>query len=137
LAIAWGVYGPSYSAPNLKNTWQDDPKLLQLAFGVWAVCELLNLHSHVTLRNLRPAGTKVRAIPKGLGFDLVSCPNYLWEVMGWAVISAMTNSIYAHVFTILSGVQMLLWALKKHRNYKREFGKQYPRNRKAMFPFLI
>ncbi|GJJ08708.1 hypothetical protein Clacol_002927 [Clathrus columnatus] len=137
LAIAWGVYGPSYSAPSLKNTWQDDPKILQLAFGVWAVAELLNLHSHITLRNLRPAGTKVRAIPKGLGFNLVSCPNYLWEIVGWAVISAITNSIYAHVFTILSAAQMLTWALKKHRNYKHEFGKEYPKNRKAMFPFLI
>jgi very-long-chain enoyl-CoA reductase len=32
---------------------------------------------------------------------------------------------------------MLLWALKKHSTYKREFGKEYPRGRKALFPFFI
>ena len=32
---------------------------------------------------------------------------------------------------------MLLWALKKHRAYKQDFGEEYPRDRKALFPFLI
>jgi very-long-chain enoyl-CoA reductase len=32
---------------------------------------------------------------------------------------------------------MTQWALKKHNNYKREFGKEYPRGRKALFPFIL
>jgi very-long-chain enoyl-CoA reductase len=32
---------------------------------------------------------------------------------------------------------MAAWALKKHRNYKKEFGKEYPRGRRAMFPFIL
>jgi len=39
-------------------------------------------------------------------------------------------------FLAFSFVQMLLWALKKHKAYKKEF-KNYPRNRKAMVPFII
>jgi very-long-chain enoyl-CoA reductase len=31
---------------------------------------------------------------------------------------------------------MTIWALGKHRNYKKEF-KNYPKGRKAVFPFLI
>jgi len=35
----------------------------------------------VMLSNLRPAdGSKVRPIPKGFLFNLVSCPNYYFEV---------------------------------------------------------
>lgn len=52
-----------------------------------------NLHTHITLRNLRPPGTRARAIPRGFGFNLVSCPNYLFEIFGWAVIAAMTNTL--------------------------------------------
>jgi very-long-chain enoyl-CoA reductase len=31
---------------------------------------------------------------------------------------------------------MLDWALKKHKQYKKEFP-EYPKGRKAMFPFII
>ena len=61
----------------------------------WA--ELSNGLTHLTLRNLRPAGTKTRAIPYGYGFNLVSCPNYTFEIIGWIVLSVMTGS-YAGEF---------------------------------------
>jgi very-long-chain enoyl-CoA reductase len=32
---------------------------------------------------------------------------------------------------------MVLWALKKHENYKKEFGAAYPSERKAIIPFLL
>lgn len=31
---------------------------------------------------------------------------------------------------------MAVWAIKKHKNYKKEFGKDYPR-RRAIFPFIL
>jgi very-long-chain enoyl-CoA reductase len=40
------------------------------------------------------------------------------------------------LFTAVAVAQMFVWALKKHRRYRKEFGSDYPRNRKAMFPFL-
>jgi very-long-chain enoyl-CoA reductase len=30
---------------------------------------------------------------------------------------------------------MYVWAIKKHKAYKKEFP-QYPKNRRAMFPFI-
>lgn len=118
LALAWATYTPTYSSWKLQGSIRDDPRFLWAAAGVWAVsgiyiisfrlishanpctelffqlAELFNLHAHITLRNLRPPGTKTRAIPRGFGFNLVSCPNYLWEIVSWAVIAGMTNNIY-------------------------------------------
>ena len=47
------------------------------------------------------------------------------------------NNELAMIFLGASVYQMTVWALKKHRIYKKEFGKEYPRGRKAMFPFIL
>lgn len=56
------------------------------------IAELSNLKTHLTLRSLRPAGSRKLGIPKGYGFGLVSCPNYFFECMGWLIIAGMTGS---------------------------------------------
>lgn len=154
------------------NTIRNDEQFLWICTGIWAVsclfsysfrhclttlqfAEMSNLHTHLTLRSLRPEGTRKRAIPQGYGFDLVSCPNYFFEILGWAVIALMTGSIagtlflskyhllvlnlihIAILFTGVSAVTMSIWALKKQRNYQKEFGKEYPRGRKAIIPFIL
>ena len=42
----------------------------------------------------------------------------------------------ALLFLIVSTRQMAIWAAKKHKAYKKEFGASYPK-RKAMFPFIF
>lgn len=81
--------------------------------------------------------TKERQIPYGYGFDLVSCANYFWEALGWIAYSILTRNYTAYIFTVLSIVQMAIWALEKHRRYRKEFGDKYPKGRKAMFPFIL
>ena len=50
----------------------------------------------------------------------------------------LTMSAYiAWLFWAVSTAQMMGWAAKKQRAYKQEFGKDYPRQRKAMIPFLF
>ncbi|KAJ3520370.1 hypothetical protein NMY22_g12787 [Coprinellus aureogranulatus] len=118
LFLAYDVYSPRFSAssPAIIGTYRNDANWLWAFAGAWAFAELSNLHTHLTLRNLRPAGTRKRAVPYGYGFNLVSCPNYFFEIVGWAVISAMTNSYAAHLFLVVATLQMAAWALKKHRN---------------------
>lgn len=43
----------------------------------------------------------------------------------------------AGIFAAVSAGQMGVWAIKKHRAYKREFGTKYPKGRKAMIPFIF
>lgn len=40
-------------------------------------------------------------------------------------------------FTAFSFGQMLIWAKQKHARYRKEFGDKYPKNRKAMVPFIV
>ncbi|KAI1797184.1 3-oxo-5-alpha-steroid 4-dehydrogenase-domain-containing protein [Ganoderma leucocontextum] len=137
--LAWSIYSPTFAAnsPWIRGTIREDPTFLWSCLAAFVFAELSNLRTHVTLRNLRPEGTTKRAIPRGYGFSLVSCPNYFFETLAWTAITVMTGSYAAGIFLVVSASQMTAWALKKHRNYKKEFGKEYPRNRKAMFPFIL
>ncbi|KAK0219803.1 3-oxo-5-alpha-steroid 4-dehydrogenase-domain-containing protein [Armillaria fumosa] len=139
LFIAVDVYRGKYSADSafIKGSVMEDERFLWTCTGLWTFFELSNLSTHLTLRNLRPTGTKKRGIPKGYGFGLVSCPNYMFEVLGWIVVCVMSRSWTACFFTAVGAGQMAIWALGKHRNYRKEFGKEYPRGRKAMFPFIL
>eukprot|EP00002_Diphylleia_rotans_P008766 TRINITY_DN18751_c0_g1_i1.p1 TRINITY_DN18751_c0_g1~~TRINITY_DN18751_c0_g1_i1.p1 ORF type:complete len:302 (+),score=57.04 TRINITY_DN18751_c0_g1_i1:64-969(+) len=125
---------PQYTAPASNQVYA--------GLALFTVSELCNFITHVMLRNLRPAGTRVRRIPRGFLFELVSCPNYFFEVLAWVGFTIMTQMAGAALFTFAGFFQMLLWALGKHRNYRKEFdGKEgremYPKGRKAMIPFII
>ncbi|KAG6889006.1 hypothetical protein C0995_004474 [Termitomyces sp. Mi166 len=95
--------------------------------------ELSNLHTHLTLRSLRPANSRIRVVSHGYGFSLISCPSYFFEMLTWTVVT-MTGTIAAAVFLIVSTTQMALRAIEKHKN--EEFGKEHPRERYAMIPSI-
>uniref|UniRef100_A0A6T5U6C0 3-oxo-5-alpha-steroid 4-dehydrogenase C-terminal domain-containing protein n=1 Tax=Lankesteria abbotti TaxID=340204 RepID=A0A6T5U6C0_9APIC len=103
---------------------------------VMLVFEFFNFQTHITLRNLRPRGTKSRGIPQGWGFELVSCANYFWESLAWLVFSILTFTLSSWIFLVVAFVQMSIWALKRHHAYQKEF-KDYPRKRRAIVPFVL
>ncbi|RKP25862.1 3-oxo-5-alpha-steroid 4-dehydrogenase-domain-containing protein [Syncephalis pseudoplumigaleata] len=133
MLIAYGVYGPALAAgterAQMSATWYWS------CIGVFILAELGNMSAHITLRNLRPPGTRVRRVPYGFGFGLVSCPNYTFELIAWAAFALFTSSWAAWFFFVVSFGQIYLWAVKKHKAYRREFP-DYPRNRKALIPFI-
>lgn len=122
------LYAANYAAPKSST-------LVFASAAVFVASELANFRTHLILRDLRPAGTNVRAIPRGFGFDLVSCPNYFFEMLAWCAFSVMTGLPSAWFFTVVASGQMWLWAVKKHRRYQQEFP-DYPKSRKPMIPFL-
>ena len=105
-------------------------------FLLFLLMEVGNFTSHIMLRNLRPPGTSQRSIPYGFLFEYVSCPNYFFESMSWIFFALMTRCYSAWIFWVAGTSQMFLWGKKKHSNYRKEF-KNYPKQRKIMFPFLI
>ncbi|PCH42356.1 hypothetical protein WOLCODRAFT_101986 [Wolfiporia cocos MD-104 SS10] len=136
--LAGAVYSPIYNlhSGHILGSVRNNPKFIGACTALWLFAELSNLHTHINVRNLRPAGTRQRAIPQGYGFELVSYPNYFFEIMAWVSIAAMTGSYTAWLFVAVSAYTMTVWALKKHKTYKKDF-KDYPKNRKAIFPFLL
>lgn len=134
--VGYYINHPLYTPASFK-----DAQILLGLIG-FLFSELGNFSIHIALRNLRPPGTTERRIPMPtanpftLLFNLVSCPNYTYEIAAWVSFSIMTQALPALLFTIAGGGQMLIWALGKHRNYRREFP-NYPRGRKSIIPFII
>lgn len=136
LFLAGSTFAPWYSASRISGTLRDNEVYLKCLAGVWAFAELSNLSCHITLRNLRPAGTRKRAIPYGYGFNWISCPNYTFEILAWSTVLALTLDPAVAIFLAVGTVQMVVWAIKKHKNYKKEFGKDYPK-RWVIFPLIL
>lgn len=134
--VGYYINHPQYT-PALFKDAQIYAGLLGFLFS-----ELGNFSIHIALRNLRPPGTTERKIPKPTGnpfttlFNFVSCPNYTYEISAWVAFSIMTQALPAFLFTVAGGGQMVIWALGKHRNYRKEFA-NYPRGRKSIIPFVI
>lgn len=134
--VAYYINHPLYTAPMYGDTQ------VYAAIAMFIFNELGNLSVHVALRNLRPEGSKVRKIPYPTSnpftmlFNFVSCPNYSYEVGSWIAFTIMCQSLPAFMFTLAGGYQMSVWALGKHRNYRKEFEK-YPRGRKAIIPLFL
>ncbi|KAH0948640.1 hypothetical protein HN011_001205 [Eciton burchellii] len=132
--VAYHINHPLYTAPSS----------LQFFIGaaIFTLCELGNLSIHLALRNLRPAGTTIRKVPVPtrdpftMLFNFVSCPNYTYEISSWIGFTIMTSCLPAGLFTLAGAYQMTVWALGKHRAYKKEFS-HYPKNRKAIIPFIL
>ena len=122
---------PDYTPP----AWAT-PAIFYGACALFCVFEFLNLMTHITLKNLRRPGTTERNIPYGWGFGLVSSANYLWESLAWLTFVVQAQVIGGYVFLLASIYQMAVWAVKKHQRYKKEFP-NYPKGRKAIFPFIL
>jgi len=134
--IAYFLYHPKYSAP-FPDTAGSINVAVMACVIVFVLAELGNLHAHLTLKSLRPPGTKRRAIPMGGLFSLVACPNYTFEVLAWLAFCIFTQTLTGYLFLVVSTVQMMAWAKKKHNQYKADFPDAYPPlRRKKMFPFL-
>jgi very-long-chain enoyl-CoA reductase len=86
-------------------------------FLLFTLCELLNLKCHLVLKGLRRPGTTERGIPKGFGFNQVSCANYWWEFCSWVAFAGLSEQYGAYAFAAASFYQMYEWAVKKHKRY--------------------
>ncbi|KAF2199596.1 synaptic glyco protein SC2 [Delitschia confertaspora ATCC 74209] len=127
--LAYWIYSPN--APTAKPS---NSQITYLGIALFVIGELGNLSTHYTLRNLRRPGSKDRGIPKGLGFNLVTCPNYMFETMAWVGMWLINWSLSTFVFLILAVGQMAAWARKKENRYRKEFGDKYKRKRFVIIP---
>ena len=129
--VGYFLFHPKYTEPTYLSQ-----NVRYVLIGLFIIFELMNFLCHNVLKNLRKPGSTERGIPKGFGFGFVSCANYFWETMCWLSYAVLSGCTTSYLFLLFSFYQMTVWAFQKHRRYKKEF-KDYPKNRKAIIPFLL
>ncbi|HAF28811.1 MAG TPA: 3-oxo-5-alpha-steroid 4-dehydrogenase [Bacteroidales bacterium] len=87
----------------------------------------------IQLRKNRLNGYQV---PHGGLFKYISCPNFFGEIIEWAGFAILVWSLPALAFFVWTFINLVPRAIDHHKWYKNQFD-EYPKKRKAVFPFLI
>jgi len=95
---------------------------------------LINVTADNILINIRNEN-KGYQIPKGKLYNLISCPNYLGEMIEWIGFAIMCWSLPSVLFAVWTIANLFPRAISQHKWYKEKF--DYPPNRKAIIPFVL
>ena len=141
LAIAFNVLNASINARwvsefgNYPSSWVTDPRF-GVGVAVFVGGYALNLSADRTLRELRRPGESGYRIPQGGAYRLVSCPNYLGEIVEWCGWAIATWSLPGLAFAVYTAANLAPRAIANHRWYLDRFP-DYPRQRRALIPYLL
>lgn len=149
IAVGWlvtGMHGYLHAAfftshaTHYTSAWLCDPRFL-IGLPIYAVSLALNIHSDAIVRGLRSRdevalGERVYRIPRGGLFRWVSSPSYLTELTAWAGLALCTWSLAGVFIFAVSAANLVPRALSTHRWYRERFP-DYPRERRALIPFLM
>lgn len=117
------------------SNWPTDPRFI-LGSMVFASGLILNIHSDQILINLRKPGETGYKIPEGGGFEYVSAPNYLGELIEWTGWAIASWSMPGLSFALYTGSNLIPRALANHKWYQEKFP-EYPEDRKAIIPKVL
>ncbi|MBX3274296.1 MAG: DUF1295 domain-containing protein [Sandaracinaceae bacterium] len=118
------------------TSWLYDPRFLA-GLAVFAAGMAINLHADTVLINLRAPGESGYKIPRGGLYRFVTCPNYLGEILEWTGWAIMTWSLPGLAFAIYTAANVGPRAVSNHRWYVEKFGDEYPKERRALIPFIL
>ncbi len=133
-AYLQGRYLNTLAAP-YETSWLADPRFV-LGATLFVAGFLMNLRADAVLRKLRRPGETGYRIPRGGMYRFVSCPNYLGEIIEWIGWALMTWSLPGLVFAAWTAANLGPRAVAHHRFYRARFS-DYPRERKALIPYLL
>jgi len=122
--------GPAYPA-----SWWLDPRFIG-GTALFVLGFAINQHSDWVLIRLRKPGESGYKIPRGGAFELVSCANYLGELLEWTGWAVGTWSLPGLAFAAFTAANLIPRARAQHRWYIETFGVEYPERRRAVIPFV-
>lgn len=96
----------------------------------------IHYRSDGILINLRKPGETGYKIPRGFLFEYVCSPNYLGELLMWTGFAIASMSLAAWLFVLFTLANLLPRSRSHLRWYQEKFH-DYPKQRKAMLPFII
>jgi 3-oxo-5-alpha-steroid 4-dehydrogenase 1 len=116
------------------NSWITSPAFL-FGAGLFLLGMAINHHADDVLLSLRQPGETGYKIPEGGLYQYISCPNYLGEIIEWLGWAIATWSLSGLTFALWTIANLAPRAMAHHRWYQEKFD-DYPRERKALIPFI-
>ena len=116
--------------------WLSDPRFV-IGTLVFLTGLAINLHADTVLIHLRKPGETGYKIPKGGLYRYITCPNYFGEILEWIGWAILTWSLAGAAFAVYTIANLAPRAFTNHRWYLEKFGDEYPKERKALVPFLL
>lgn len=117
-------------------SWLLDPRFIGGTILFFAGF-VTHVSSDRLLRRLRAPGDTGYSIPHGGMFRFVSSPNYLGEIVQWTGWAILTWSLAGLAFAVFTFANLFPRAIANHRWYHEQFSEDYPKERKAIIPFLL
>ena len=117
-----------------QENWFTTPYFI-IGIIIFSIGMLINILSDNVLINLRKKNKEEYGIPNGGLFKYVSCPNHLGEIIEWLGFAILTWSFAGFSFFIWTACNLIPRSTKHHDWYNNKF-KNYPKNRKAVIPFI-
>jgi len=111
---------------------------LPVGLALWAAGLYINTDADCILRNLRKPGETGYKIPYGGMFEYVSGANFFGEILEWMGFAlAMGCALPGVTFALCTACNIGPRAMAHHRWYLEKFPEQYPRQRRALVPFVL
>ncbi len=129
------AYAITELAPHLQASWLYDPRFL-LGVALFGFGYAVNHQADEILRSLRAPGETGYKIPYGGFYRWISCPNYFGEILEWIGFALAAWTPAAAVFALFTASNLVPRAVAHHRWYHEKFS-GYPRERRAVLPFLL
>ncbi|KAI4860445.1 3-oxo-5-alpha-steroid 4-dehydrogenase-domain-containing protein [Hypoxylon rubiginosum] len=130
------LYAP-FSPAALVEPTPTNEYIIYLGLALYAFGELANFDVHYYLAHLRKPGETARKLPRGHGFGLVTCPNYMFEILAWVGILLVTRSPSLLLFITIGSYFMYIWGWGKEKAYRKQFGDKYKKKRYVILPGLL
>jgi len=102
---------------------------------LFAVGMYINRSSDMRLISLRRKQGGYQ-IPHGGLFKYISCPNHFGEIVEWSGFMLIAWNMPAVTFAVWTFCNLSPRSLNHHKWYQENFS-DYPKNRKALFPFVF
>lgn len=102
------------------------------ALGMWVNIS----HDYYLFQKRNEKEDQGYVIPEYFLFKYISCPNYFGEMLEWVGFALMANTLSAWIFVFSTFSNLFPRALTHHKWYRNKF-ENYPKDRKALFPFVI
>ena len=116
--------------------WLTDPRFL-IGLAMFLTGFVVNIHADTVLIHLRKPGETGYKIPRGGLYRYVTSPNYFGEILEWTGWAVMTWSLPGLAFAVYTAANLAPRAISNHRWYLEKFGDEYPKQRRALIPFLL